>query len=182
MKEEKEMYIELNDAKYKSRPFETHDLGEGMAVINCLMFSWWKPRFILNHNEKTAFEFVGPDECLTTVTENDIDWDSLKGLPQKVINRARRFDFHFPSFVHRYQNGISEVSWQLNPEGYYYMDDDGFGMSDDIEITINGFIDVYGNVIKKFKLVKNSNELDDMRREAEKIIAEKKDRTILRSE
>ena len=36
---------------------------------------------------------------------------------------------------------MAEVSWQLNPDGRYYMDEDGYGMTNEKEITIFGFID-----------------------------------------
>ena len=99
-----------------------------------------------------------------------IDWESLKGIPEDVINRARNLDFHFPSFVRKYENGVAEVSWQLNPDGMYYMDEDGYGKTDDDEVEIYGFIDRKGNVIVKFKNIQEDwNLLRAMRKEAESI-------------
>ena len=110
-------------------------------------------------------------ETLRTVKQDDIDWESLKGIPEDVINRARSLDFHFPSFVRRYENGVAKVSWQLNPDGMYYMDEDGYGMTDDDEVEIYGFIDRKGNVIVKFKNIHEDwNLLRAMRKEAESII------------
>ena len=43
------------------------------------------------------------------------------------------------------------IGWQLTPDGRYYMDEDGYGMTDDEEITIYGQIDQQGKVVKKFK-------------------------------
>jgi len=42
------------------------------------------------------------------------------------------------------------VRWQINPDGRYYMDDDGFGMTDDEEITLLGKIDRTGKVVVPF--------------------------------
>jgi hypothetical protein len=50
------------------------------------------------------------------------------------------------------------------------MDDDGFGMTNDIEIEIYGFIDKEGNVLVKFRAIKDSSELETMRKEAENIV------------
>jgi hypothetical protein len=50
---------------------------------------------------------------------------------------------------------VAEVSWQINPDGRYYMDEDGYGMTDDEEITIYGFIDQKAKVVVKFR---NINE------------------------
>ena len=66
---------------------------------------------------------------------------------------------------------MAEVSWQLNPDGRYYMDDDGFGMTSDEEITVYGFIDTKMNVLVKFQYIdKDWKRLDKMRREAEKAL------------
>ena len=66
---------------------------------------------------------------------------------------------------------MAEVSWQLNPDGRYYMDEDGFGMTDDEEIEIYGFIDQNAKVVVKFRNIdENYRVLDKMRKEAEKII------------
>ena len=74
----------------------------------------------------------------------------------------------FPTFIRGFRNGVAEVSWQLNPDGRYYMDDDGFGMTNDEEITIYGFIDQNANVVVKFRNInKRYGELDKMRKEAE---------------
>lgn len=52
----------------------------------------------------------------------------------------------------QYKNGVAEVEWQLNPDGMYYRDEDGFGMTDDEEIKLYGAIDRKGKVVKKFTL------------------------------
>ena len=80
--------------------------------------------------------------------------------------------FHFPSFIREFRNGVAQVDWQLNPDGRYYMDDDGFGMTDDEEIEIYGFIDTKGNVLVKFKAIKDRKELEVMRKKAEEIVKE----------
>lgn len=78
---------------------------------------------------------------------------------------------NFPSFIHKFENGVAEVSWQINPDGRYYMDEDGYGMTDDEEIEIYGFIDQNAKVVVKFKDIKKCyGELDKMRKEAEEII------------
>ena len=65
------------------------------------------------------------DERLVTVTENDINWTSLKKLPEDAVYVAQCLSFHFPSFIRGFKNGVARVDWQLNPDGRYYMDDDG---------------------------------------------------------
>lgn len=110
-------------------------------------------------------------EKFATVTENDIDWDSLKGLPEEALDRAHRLSAHFPTRIRNFKNGVAQVSWQLNPDGMYYMDEDGYGMTDDEEIEIYGFIDRKGKVVVKFQHINEDwNLLKAMRKEAETII------------
>ena len=66
----------------------------------------------------------------------------MDNLPLNSIRRLKR----------QYKNGVAEVEWQLNPDGMYYRDDDGFGMTDDEEINLYGAIDRKGKVVKKFTL------------------------------
>ena len=171
---EEELYKVLNTDGYKKRPYDYSDLGEGMSVIGEIMWGWLKHRYLVNHNTKCAYEFMDKDQKLCTVTEDDIDWESLKELPEDVQNTARNLSFHFPSFIRSFKNGVAEVSWQLNPDGRYYMDEDGFGMTDDEEIEIYGFIDQNAKIVVKFRNInEHYSELDKMRKEAEEIVKQR---------
>ena len=44
---------------------------------------------------------------------------------------------------------MAELEWQINPDGRYYMDEDGFGMTDDVEVALVGNIDRTGRVVEK---------------------------------
>ena len=168
---DEKMYQLFKDKRYEDRPYKKESIGDGMFLIYQLFWSWWKPRYLIDEKAKCAYEFMDGNEYLTTVTADDIDWESLKGLPTKAISTARSLSFHYPSFVYGYRNGVAEVSWQLNPDGHYYMDDDGFGMTDDEEITIYGYVDRTGKPLTKFKYVKDSNQMKEMRRQAENKMA-----------
>lgn len=161
------LYKVLNTEKYKTVSYKTDELGEGMAVLFESMGEWWKLRYLLNHNKKCAYEFMNEKQELVAVTENDIDWESLKDLPEEAIECAKRRSAQYPTFIHNFINGVAEVSWQINPDGYYYMDGGGFGMTNDEEIEIYGFIDQCARIVVKFKHIKNYEELHVMRKQAE---------------
>lgn len=167
------LYEELLSEKYNTYPCETKELGEDMAIVNEVINGYWKPRFLIDNAAKTAVEFMNNSQMLLTVTTEDIDWESLKHLDKDVLARAQRLNFGFPSFIYEFEHGVAEVSWQLNPDGRYYMDEDGYGMTDDQEITIYGFIDRRGNVLIKFHAINKYKELDADRKEAERIVREK---------
>lgn len=152
MSEEEKLYKKLSSPLYRDHPYEQRDLGEGMTMLNQVIGEYWKPRYLLDNEAKCAYEFMSIDEVLQIVTDEDIDWDSLKGLPQDAFDRAKAHSFHFPSHIYQYKNGVAEVEWQLNPDGMYYRDEDGFGMTDDEEINLYGAIDRKGKFVKKFTL------------------------------
>ena len=135
------------------------------------LFRYEKKQLILvDHNEKRAYEFMNCNEYLQTVGSDDILWSSLTGVSEEALNRARGLFAHYPTFIRKFQNGVAEVSWQINPDGQYFMDEDGFGMTDDKEIEIYGFIDRRGKVLVKFQMIKTSDDLKRMRKEAEELI------------
>ena len=150
--EEEKLYKRLCAPQNKDRPYEQRDLGEGMTLVNQTIGEYWKPRYLMDKEARCAYEFMSIDEVLQIVTDEDIDWDNLKGLPQDAFDRAKAHSFHFPGHVYQYKNGVAEVEWQLNPDGMYYRDEDGFGMTDDEEINLYGAIDKKGKVVKKFTL------------------------------
>lgn len=156
----RELYAMLDDEKYRQRRnnWKTEDLGEGMSIVEGVICQFWKPRYLMDHTTKCAYEFMDSYEVLCTVTQDDVDWESLKGLPEEYIERARNLDFTFPSFVWKYQNGVAEVCWQLNPDGRYWEDDDGYGMTSDQELNIHGFIDRKGRVLVKFRYLQTGDD------------------------
>ena len=90
----------------------------------------------------------------------------MEGLPQDAKKKKKKLNAHFPTFVRGYKNGVAEVSWQINPDGRYYMDEDGYGMTDDEEITIYSYVDRAGKPLVKFRNIKDYSELDEMKIEA----------------
>ena len=160
----------LDEALYKKLTeglYKTNDLGEGMGVIYQLINGWWKPRYILNNNTKTAFEFMSRGRYLMTVKEEDIEWSTLKELPEDVQNNARTQFAMYPTFVEGFSNGVARVRWQINPDGRYWMADDGFGMTSDVEVEIYGYINKEGKVVGKFRLPCEKDKNVDYRKLAE---------------
>ena len=108
----------------------------------------------MDKETKCAYEFISDSEILLTVTDEDIDWDSLKGQPQQVLDIAKAHSFHFSGYIHQYYNGVAEVEWWLNPDGVYDIYEEGGCMPDDKEVNLFGAIDRKGKVVKKFRLKK----------------------------
>ena len=147
------------------------ELGEQMLVVNTLIIDHWKPRYLLNRNTRCAYEFMNAQAHLTAVSDAEIDWASLRGVPEEYLFRVRTRNALFPSYIGTFRNGTAQVKWQINPDGRYWMDDDGFGMTPDEEFNLYGFIDTAGRVVVPFRAVENREQLEEMRAEAEKRIA-----------
>lgn len=162
------LYKTLCVDTYTQYPYKKQSLDEDMYVINQVIGEYWKPRYLVDGENKTAVEFMDSWTTLQTVCPDDIDWKSLEGLSQDVIEKAKSLNTVFPTFVRSYKNDVAEVSWQINPDGRYYMDEDGFGMTDDEEITIYGYVDRNGTPLVKFRTIKDFNELNMMEKEARK--------------
>ena len=163
------LYQKLQSTLYKYGAYKKENLGEGMILVEELKGGYWKPRYLMDNNTKCAYEFLNVNEKFVTVTTDDIDWDSLKGLPEEAIQRARDLNAHYPTRVRNFENGVAQVSWQLNPDGMYFMDEDGYGMTDDDEVEIYGFIDRQGKVVVKFQHINGDwKRLEIMKKEAEK--------------
>lgn len=169
-----ELYKELCVGKYTQYPYERRDLDDGMSVINQVIGEYWKPRFLMDEKSKTAVEFMDSCTILKTISTDDIDWMSLEGLPQDAIDKAKELNALFPTFVRGYKKDIAEVSWQINPDGRYYMDEDGYGMTNDEEITIYSYVDRAGKPLVKFRNIKDYDELNEMEKEARRNLKNRK--------
>lgn len=168
-KQAKELHVLLSSTRFNDWRYEIDELGEEISVIKQCIGGWWKQRYLVDENKSLAYEIMDEGMTFTNFTTDDIDWNSLESLPDYMIERARRLSALFPTFVSCFQNGVAKVSWQLNPDGRYYRDDDGYGMTDDEETTVYGFIDTEMNVLVKFQYIGDDWErLKEMRREAER--------------
>lgn len=172
------LYKTLNADRYTQYPYKKQDLDDGMCVINQVIGEYWKPRYLIDERNKTAVEFMSSYTVLQTVTVNDIDWDSMRELPKTAIMQAQALDAKFPTFIRNYKKGVASVDWELNPDGLYYMDEDGFGMTDDEEITIYGYIDRNGKPLVKFRAIKHFKELNKMGAKARKNLKARKNKNI----
>lgn len=163
-----ELYQALCGEEYSRHPYEKIDLDEGMSVVNQVIGEYWKPRYLIDERNETAVEFMDGCTILQTVCTDDVDWKSLEGLPQDAIDTAKELNAFFPTFVRGYRKGVAEVSWQISPDGRYYMDEDGYGMTDDEEITLYSYVDRTGKPLVKFRTINDFNELSVMEKEAKK--------------
>lgn len=163
------LYVELSQNNKGEDRCRTSELSEGISVVSQSICGWWKQRYLIDNNRCRAYEIMNKELKFVNFTPDDVDWESIEDLPARAKKRAQGMSANFPTFVGSFLNGVAQVSWQLNPDGRYYMDGDGYGMTDDEEITVYGFIDVEMNVLVKFQYIgEDYKRLKDLRVEAER--------------
>ena len=79
------------------------------------------------------------------------------------IETARKigkiFDVRFEAVFTLLENGETLMYWTVQPDGMYWMDNDGFGITNDKRITLYSTIDENGNFLHKFRLYSIGNEV-----------------------
>lgn len=86
------------------------------------------------------------------LTEADIEPSALRLIKQQCPYLAFKARYRF--WVFPFTGNKAAVEWTVRPDGSYYADSDGFGMTDDEEITLHGFINTKGRPIGQFRLYK----------------------------
>ncbi len=165
----KELYIELQKSIYDRLPYSRmKNRDDGMEIVKEVISGYWRERFLINHDAKEAYEMMNQHLILTFLTEKDIDWKSVRTLENN--SNAYSFSAYYQRFaIEQFKNGVALVEWTLYPEGRYFMDEDGFGMEDNDESVLYGYIDKKARVIVPFQAL-DWKEMNKIRPEAELLV------------
>ncbi len=163
------LYEELSKKKYSAHPYRRSNYRHDMTILEEDIWGYWKPRYFLDHRTKCAYEFMDTREHFTTIRVEDIEMDTI---PVRFRDRAERLVGNYPVLIGGFDNGVAEVQWMLQPDGRYYRDSDGYGMTDDDEVSLYGFVDRRGRVVGTFICTDNHKEVN-----ARSPLAEKKANT-----
>lgn len=161
----KELYLEFLKPQYDSRPFSRmDDWGDEMEIVTEVIDDYWRQRFLINHADKTAYELMNSDLTLKFIGEQDVDWKGVETLENN--QNVYSYSAYYQRFaVEPFKQGVALVTWTLYPDGQYFMDEDGYGMEDNDESVLYGFIDTHANVVVPFQ-AKSWEELEKQRPEA----------------
>lgn len=129
----KRIYADLE--KWKG-DYAVYENGEDMAVME---HRGRGGMYMVNHRTREAWLVKTYYGDLVAWTTADVDMKSLEGVKNTgyARNMVAAYGFHVGGF----RNGMALVSWTLQPEGSYYADEDGFGMTDDEEVKVYGVVD-----------------------------------------
>lgn len=133
--------------------------------------------FLVNKNKKNAWELVDENGYLSLWDASAFEVYTILGIPEcnkfnlpKEIRRSvlgRRVNFYFG--FDEFKNGVTYVTWTIQPDGQFYADSGGFGITNDQEINLYAFIDKDANILIPFQ------PMDEMllalyRKQAERIV------------
>lgn len=137
--------IEANPSRYEIRQL----LGDKILRIDSSDGSMWLCRN--DGGTRRLITLVEHGE-VKFLTEADIEPSALRLIKQQCPYLA--FKAHYRFWVFPFTDSKAAVEWTVRPDGNYYADSDGFGMTDDKEITLHGFINTKGRPIGQFRLYK----------------------------
>lgn len=143
-----ELYKILSADFKAERKFYFADRGENM------MQAWEKGSsriFLVNKKTKEAWELLTANGRFSFWDASAVEIASTFSLPyQSQCNAVeQRAPYYFG--INEFKEGVAYVSWTLQPDGRYYADEDGFGMTEDDEINYYAFIDKKANVLVPFQ-------------------------------
>lgn len=137
--------IEANPSRYEIRQL----LGDKILRIDSSDGSMWLCRN--DGGTRRLITLVEHGE-VKFLTEADIEPSTLRLIKHQCPYLALKARYRF--WVFPFTGSKAAVEWTVRPDGSYYADSDGFGMTDDKEITLHGFINTKGRPIGKFRLYK----------------------------
>lgn len=137
------------------RHFDTHPkeydtrqlMGREILIVTRDKSQW------LYHADKEGKRRMIPlveDGQVMFLTENDIEERAVRLIKKECPGLMLKARFRF--WVFPFKDGRTAVEWTVQPDGCYYGDSDGFGMTDDVEISLHGYIDTEGRPAGKFVL------------------------------
>lgn len=148
MTDSKELYKKLSADFKAEKNYYFSDLGEGM-----MQGREHNSRrvFLINKNDREAWELVGATGAFKK-------WDAVAVEICMVLDFPKRAQLNAISTmannyfgVNSFKDGVAYVQWTLQPDGHYYADSDGFGMTDDDEVNVYAFIDKKAHVLVPFQ-------------------------------
>lgn len=148
MKDSKQLYKELSADFKTEKHYSFADRGEGMLQAR---ENNGKRVFLVNKEKNEAWELVNAIGTLSLWNASAVEISSIFEMPGVAQRNAMSVKVPYYFGIEEYSNGVTLVVWTLQPDGCYYADSDGYGMTDDEEINLYAYIDKEGHIIVPFQ-------------------------------
>lgn len=148
MKDPKTLYAKLASDFEAEERYGFDDRGEGM--LQATEFSTGR-RFLLNTELKKAWELVTADGHFAHWNASDVELGVALDMPSSA--RRKIFNVRVPHYfgMEYYEHGVALAVWTVQPDGIFYGDEDGFGVTSDQEITLYAYVDREGQMLVPFQ-------------------------------
>lgn len=148
MNDSKKLYKTLSADFKAGKNYYFSDLGEDMMQGR---ERGTRRIFLVNRTEREAWELVGPTGCFEHWTAAAVEICTAFDLPVRAQRNAISTMAKYYFGINPFKDGVAYVQWTLQPDGRYYADSDGFGMTDDDEINVYAFIDKKAHILVPFQ-------------------------------
>lgn len=125
------------------------DLGNGFYITYgqaCNGMGYYDVNLCLHNENDPSFH--------RQITNYRGDFISFPGYVNGTWEKSIEVNFsesvRYPSHIGVFKDGKAEFGWQIQPDGRYFADEDGFGMENCEEIWLRSYLDENGNFTEPF--------------------------------
>lgn len=126
--------------------YDLHELGMDCVYVTR---DGCKASWMYNRRTHSVIPILGIGGSVLFLEECDIERTVAARIKSEHPHYWMRADFGF--WIYPFVDGVARVEWTVYPDGRYWADDDGFGMTDDEEIILIGRIDDEGKAVCLFE-------------------------------
>ena len=144
----KDLYKELAADFLSGERYYFAKRGEGM-ILGWEKFG--KRVFLLNKDTEEAWELLSAASRFAEWDAAAVEIAATFDLPYGAQRNAVELRAKYYFGVNSFEDGVASVDWTLEPDGRYYADEYGYGMTDDEEISFHAFIDRAGHILVPFQ-------------------------------
>lgn len=138
---------DLDNIRSMADGYERHDLGQGVYFV-CLGRS--HACWLYNEATDALLPLVTRNGSVLFLKRTDLESGAVELIERECPGRMMSADFRF--WVYPFKEGKAQVEWTVRPDGRYWADEDGYGMTDDEEISLRGEITADGRPVGLFRL------------------------------
>lgn len=144
----KDLYKELAADFLTEERYYYAERGAGMMQGR---EKYGKRVFLLNKDTEEAWELLSQGGQFSHWDASAVEIASAFDLPYRAQRNALELRAPYYFGINEFEDGVASADWTLQPDGRYYADEDGFGMTDDEEISFHAFIDRRGHILVPFQ-------------------------------
>lgn len=145
--QEDNIVSDLKNIQNGAEEYDMRELGEDVYFVQ---LNRGRACWIYNERKAILIPLVSRDGSVLFLNESDIEDKAIELIENECPQYLMSANFRF--WVYPFKDGQASVEWTVRPDGMYWADEDGYGMTDDEAITLCGKITPDGKQVGKFCL------------------------------